>query len=160
MAQIDQSPAAWSGYFSTKGVTGGETKSGTEEESLWYIFNTLQDPAPNPDKMKDPYAKKAMREVLSVSARSDFDGDHEYDDGTEPRREYSCVLGLRTALYPYQRRSAAAMIQREAQPAPMLDPRLQACNTPTGQEYYYDKEEGTIVRGKKLYSEARGGTMC
>ena len=49
------------------------------------------------------------------------------------------------------------MIRREVQPRQMLDPRLQVCRTPTGQEYYYDKEEGNIFREKKLYSEACGG---
>jgi hypothetical protein len=51
------------------------------------------------------------------------------------------------------------MVQREAQPAQMLDPRLQPCRTPTGVEYYYDKEDGIIVREKSMYSEACGGRL-
>lgn len=71
--------------------------------------------------------------------------------------EYMGVAGLKTPLYPYQRRSAATMIQREVQPAQMLDPRLQVYRGPTGQEYYYDRLEGSLVREKRLYSEACGG---
>ncbi|KAF7592460.1 hypothetical protein BBP40_000241 [Aspergillus hancockii] len=155
MAKIDPSPAAWSGHFSLNDETGGESKGATEDESLWYIFNTLNSPAFELDAMRDPYAKEAMRQVLSITDRRS-----DYDDDTDPIKEYSDLKTLRTALYPYQRRSAAAMIQREAQPAPMLDPRLQVFSTPTGQEYYYDKEDGNIVREKRLYSEARGGILA
>ena len=69
------------------------------------------------------------------------------------------VAELKTPLYSYQRRSAAFMIQRESEPAQALDPRLQVFQGPTGQTFYYDKEEGSIVREERLYSEACGGTF-
>jgi hypothetical protein len=68
----------------------------------------------------------------------------------------SYVFGLKTALYPYQRRSAATMIQREVQPAQYLDLRLQPHRNPAGEKYYHDREEGIIQREKRLYSEACG----
>lgn len=136
MSKIDPSPEAWEGEFHEDNPAPVPDRA--EDESLWYIFNTLQDPAPQVETMRDPYARRAMEELLD---------------------DTSSVAGLKTALYPYQRRSAATMLQREAQPTLVLDPRLQTCHTPTGQEYYHDKEEGSIIREKRLYSEACGGKL-
>lgn len=151
MAKVDRSPEAWKGKFSVDDNEAGTngTSEGAEDESLWYIFNTLQEPEPQLETMREPYAKQAMEELVSVVPGG--------DEGCISGHEYSSVVGLKTALYPYQRRSAAMMVQREAQPAQMLDPRLQACKTPLGHEYFYDKEEGSIVRDKRIYSEACGG---
>ncbi|KAJ6155109.1 hypothetical protein N7470_005675 [Penicillium chermesinum] len=136
MSKVDSSPDAWEGHRDPQ-VQNRDMVPAAEEESLWHIYNTLQNPKPNAGTMKDPWSRRAMEEVLSGG---DF-------------KEY----GLKTDLFPYQRRSAAMMIQREAQPALMLDPRLQELKTPLGLPYYYDKEEGCIVREKSVYSEACGG---
>lgn len=136
MAKIDRSPQAWDGYRLPNGADSSKPNS-AEDESLWYIFNTLQDPCPQVEHMNDHWAQRAMEQLLSE--------DHFTD------------LGLKTKLYPYQRRSAATMVQREAQPARMLDPRLQAYQSLNGHEYYYDKEDAYITLEKVLYSEACGG---
>lgn len=135
MSKIDYSAEAWEGKRSPS--QGIENDEDSQDESLWYIFNTLDDPSPNTGVVKDPWSRRAMEDLLS---------DEDYSD-----------LGLKTRLYPYQRRSAALMVQREAQPAQMLDPRLQPWQTPTGSVYYYDKEDGVIFRDEALYSEACGG---
>lgn len=149
MAKVDRAPETWEGKFpgtqsETVANENGRWES-EEDESLWYIFNTLHDPAPQVETIEDPYARQAIEGLLSATPETDGD---------------SGVVGLKTALYPYQRRSAAMMVQREAQPARMLDPRLQACKNPLGHEYYYDKEEGSIVREKRMYSEACGGILA
>lgn len=160
LAKVDRSPEAWEGRVSAgsngvgiaNGPSGGDTSGGdgpAEDDSLWYIFNTLQDPDPHVENMHDPYARQAMEELLSVVPGGDVSG-----------QDYLATAGLKTALYPYQRRSAAMMVQREAQPAQMLDPRLQAYRNPLDQEYYYDKEEGSILQGKRIYSEACGGILA
>jgi len=137
MSKLDPSPEAWDGR---KDATNPETLSnGEDDESLWYIFNTLQDPNPQVDLVKDGPSRKAMSYLLSDEDLSDY--------------------GLKTPLYPYQRRSAAMMVQREVQPARMLDPRLQACASPTGLEYYYNKEDGWITLQKDMYDEAVGGML-
>lgn len=148
MARIDQSIDAWEGRRLANGVDSKTVVSdGSEDESLWYIFNTLQDPDPNVENMKDPYARRAMEDLLSTPINDSEQG-------------YSGVVGLKSTLYPYQRRSAATMVQREAQPAQVLDPRLQRFIGPSGREYYYDKEEGSLVSEKRLYSEACGGILA
>ncbi|PYI34703.1 hypothetical protein BP00DRAFT_364486 [Aspergillus indologenus CBS 114.80] len=169
MERIDRSVEAWMGDFVADWNTWGPTKRDAEEdgkeedeESLWYIFNTLQDPAPRADMIKDnPYARRAMEQLLTVAAPAPASsGGEGEDDGEESGPDSLGVLGLKTPLYPYQRRSAATMVQREAQPAQMLDPRLEARRGPMGQEYYYDKEEGRILREKRMYSEACGGILA
>lgn len=151
MSKVDSSPDAWEGKFAiTDEITAqGSSSDGAEDESLWYIFNTLEGPNPKVEDMRDPYGRRAMEDILFVETGENGAGSD----------EYMGVIGLKTPLYPYQRRSAAAMIRREVQPSQMLDPRLQAYRGPTGQEYYYDRLEGSLVCEKKLYSEACGGMV-
>jgi hypothetical protein len=134
MSMIDSSPEAWNGSVDAHASLLANTQRDAEEESLYYIYNTLQDPEPNLDQVTDPFSQAAMEELLDDSVR-----------------------GLKTTLYPYQRKSAAAMVQREAQPALMLDPRFQPWQGPTGLEFYYDKVNGSILREKIYYPEACGG---
>lgn len=137
MAKIDCTFEAWTGRMRAASPDV-VMSNGVDDESLWYIFNTLQDPNPQVDLVQDEWSRKAMQYLLSDEDLSD--------------------LGLKTRLYPYQRRSAAMMVQREAQPARMLDPRLQACQSPEGLEYYYDKQDGFVTLQKDMYDEAVGGT--
>ncbi|GAQ38024.1 SNF2 family helicase [Aspergillus niger] len=132
MMRIDRSDEVWNGSVYVDQKAADNPVGSLEDESLWYIFNTLQDPKPQLDTHGEE----------------------------ESGQDYSGVLGLKTPLYPYQRRSAATMVQREAQPAQVLDPRLQAFKSPRGEDYYYDKEEGSIFREKKMYSEACGGILA
>ncbi|KKK19463.1 hypothetical protein ARAM_004136 [Aspergillus rambellii] len=151
ISRVDPSPGVWNGeQFSHERVSPVASAT-AEDESLWYIFNTLRDPNPQVETMKNPYAKQAMQDLLSVTGSKDAETNGQ---------SYTGVPGLKTPLYPYQRRSAAAMIQREVQPDQMLDPRLQVCTSPTGQEYYYDKEKGSVIKEKKMYSEACGGILA
>ncbi|KAL4752827.1 hypothetical protein BDW72DRAFT_211180 [Aspergillus terricola var. indicus] len=152
MSRVDPSPEAWAGQGRSGQRIVDLSSVGAEDESLWYIFNTLRDPSPDVEMIRNPYAKLAMQDLLFTTA----------SDGNEVEKgqTYTGVLGLKTPLYPYQRRSAATMIQREVQPYQMLDPRLQSCLSPTGQKYYYDKEKGKIVRERTMYSEACGGILA
>ncbi|KAJ5273415.1 hypothetical protein N7478_008540 [Penicillium angulare] len=139
MSKIDRTAHAWTN-FRRANLESTQTSDGSDTESLWYIFNTLDNPNPDCDSMKDIYSRRAMQDLLFGDDLSEF--------------------GLKATLYPYQRRSAAMMIQREVQPAPMLDPRFQTGQTPTGIEYYYDKEDVCIIREKQMYSEACGGILA
>ncbi|RJE24813.1 SNF2 family helicase [Aspergillus sclerotialis] len=145
MARVDRSLEAWNGGWTERDAHSSvDSVTAANEDSLWYIFNTLPNPDPSSELMRDPFARRAMMDLLS-------EGETVED---QP------VAGLKTPLYAFQRRSAATMVQREAQPAQMLDPRLQACRTPFGQVYYYDKEEGSIILEKRMYSEPCGGILA
>ncbi|KGO78434.1 Helicase, C-terminal [Penicillium italicum] len=137
MSMIDGSPKAWSGLVDAHAGLLANTQPDNEEESLYYIYNTLQEPKPNLDKITDLHSWRAMDGLLKNS-----------------------VLGLKTKLHPFQRESAAVMVQREVQPALALDPRFQPWRGPTGLEFYYDKVSGSILRDKILYPEACGGILA
>ncbi|KAA6415084.1 MAG: hypothetical protein FRX48_01836 [Lasallia pustulata] len=136
---LDVSGAAWEATSDPEGPL--ETLNSTEddEESLFYIFNTLKSPAPSLPRVVDQYAREAMLQIL------------------EPAR---APYGLKTVLYPYQRRSAALMIERETNPKLTLDPRLEPLKGPTGRTYYYDRVSGVILSGKREYEEALGGILA
>lgn len=108
------------------------------EESLFYIFNTIESPAPDPGS----YAG----------------ADHGYQamvDTLEGR-----ITGLKTELYSYQRRSVAAMIKKEQDPAKVRDPRKQRCTDVIGQPFYLDMNDGSLYRQRPLYYEPRGGILA
>jgi hypothetical protein len=134
MSMIDRSSEAWNGLAGARAGLHAKDQPDSEEESLYYIFNTLQEPALKLNHVTDLHSRNAMEELLGNSVR-----------------------GLKTTLYEFQRESAAVMVQREAAPALTLDPRFQPWRGPTGSEFYYDKESGSILSYKILYPEACGG---
>lgn len=139
--QLDVSPAGWKACFNSASQPCPQSirfEPG-ENESLFYVFNTLNSPSPNPLLVKDRYTREAIGSIFDSSEMS---------------------LGLKTVLYPYQRRSAATMIQREAAPSRMLDPRLEQLTGPTGHVYFYDKETGDLARHEREYDEPRGGILA
>lgn len=136
MAHVDKSQSAWDGDWSLHAPFDSYL-SWPEQESLFYLFNTLPSPSPAAKNMTDVYARRAVEDVLDNS-----------------------VAGLRTSLYPYQQRSAATMIQRETSPSRSRDPRKPCFNGPTGQLFYYDKEEGVLLLRPSLYEDPRGGILA
>lgn len=112
--------------------------SGQSQDSLFYLFNTLLSPSPNPADITCFASKQAVNAVFESGGFS----------------------GLKTALYPYQRRTVATMIQREVQPAKGLDPRLEPLRTPTNEEFYYDRQNGLLYKDKIEYDETRGGILA
>lgn len=135
ISMIDNSPEAWNGLIDAHaGLITNPQPDSEEEESLYYIFNTLKEPTLDLDRLTDLHSRNAMEALLGDSVR-----------------------GLKTQLHPFQRESAVVMVQREAEPALALDPRFQPWRGPTGVEFYYNKESGSILRDKILYPEACGG---
>ena len=138
MPFIDVSSSVWHGnYDPDSPVETYLSAKSHDKESLFYVFNTLQSPSPSVKDASDRFARQAITDVL---------------DGT--------VHGLKTELYPYQRRSAAMMIRREAAPAWSLDPRKALHHGPTGDSFYFDKEAGVLLREPHRYEEPRGGILA
>ena len=136
---VDRSENAWNGLGSLNGPSDTYKLKNLEDDSLFYIFNTLSSPEPCPSRISDSYSKHAVEGLL---------------------RSPPSVPGLRSRLYPYQQRSAAIMIEREAQPIRALDPRLEKRTNPIGEPFYHDQETGLLLREKKEYEEARGGVLA
>ena len=136
---LDVSTNGWYGSGTIGGYKTMYTPDNSINDSLFYTFNTLSSPDPDPAIVTDPDASDAMNQLLYWQ---------------------SDVAGLKTSLYPYQQRSAAMMIQREAQPARTLDPRLESREGPTGQLFYFDQEATVFLKEKREYDEAQGGILA
>src|SRR5947209_3078404 len=109
LGYIDRSRSTWDGQVDRQSHMETYLENATEQESLFYIFNTLDSPKPSLERIGDIYSQRSVTDVLQ---------------GT--------IQGLRTEMYPYQRRSAAMMIQRETYPVMSLDPRSSLYHGPTG----------------------------
>ena len=107
-----------------------------DQPSLFYLFNTLPSPKPNLEGISDTYAKDAMYRILN-----------------------SDIEGLKTEMYNYQRRSAALMLQREANPAQIIDPRLRNMEDRRGGKWYCDLDAASCLRQPRTF-EAPVGGIC
>ncbi|MCJ1325910.1 hypothetical protein MMC10_002573 [Thelotrema lepadinum] len=139
MAMIDSSADSWNGLDVSTTSLNRYQSICAEEDSLFYIFNTMQSPKPDPSIVKNRHASLAMDDILD---------------------DYKDYLGLKTQLYDYQKRSAAMMIQRETQPTLQLDSRLEELIGPTGKAFYFDRIAGQVLIEKRLYEETRGGILA
>ncbi|KAG9238675.1 P-loop containing nucleoside triphosphate hydrolase protein [Amylocarpus encephaloides] len=142
LARLDISPSTWNGHWSENlpiahvDCTLDEDRN-KDGASLFRLFNTLPSPTPNPDDISDPYIREAMTKLLS-----------------------SDVEGLKTTMYKYQRRSAALMLQREAQPARIIDPRLTSVIDQKGEIWYCDIDVGSCLSDPRTYDSACGGVLA
>ena len=137
MPKVDISPECWKAEKKiSKIVKQYQTEAG-DEDSLFYLFNTLPPPTPNLQRISCPISSRSIRSV--------------YEDNS--------LSGLITQLYPYQKRTVAEMIRREVQPNKALDPRFQSLVGPTGQIFYYDNIARVVLKDKREYEEVRGGIL-
>ncbi|KAG0651187.1 putative ATP-dependent helicase [Hyphodiscus hymeniophilus] len=138
IAQLDISKTTWSGYWSVNSpishIDCSLDEKPKENLSLFYLFNTLPSPKPDPEIVVDRYAKDAMYRILD-----------------------SDIGGLTTKMHSYQRRSAALMLQREAQPSQIIDPRLRPVIDQKGITWYCDIDAGSCLREPRTYESAKGG---
>ncbi|PMD31253.1 hypothetical protein L207DRAFT_641000 [Hyaloscypha variabilis F] len=105
-----------------------------DRPSLFYLFNTLPSPKPNLDLVSDTYANDAMYRILN-----------------------SGIEGLKTEMYSYQRRSAALMLQREANPGQIIDPRLRNLADKRGGKWYCDLDSAACLRQPRTFEAPTGG---
>ena len=143
MRCIDLSSPAWEGakepiHSSFHDNAAGAGSGLCSQDSLFYLFNTLPSPAPS-SNLSCPFSSHAIHSLLL---------------------ETTNLLGLRTKLHPYQERSAAMMIKREAEPIQALDPRLEEIDCPVGGKSFYDATTGLLFRHPRHYDEARGGILA
>ncbi|KAF2090200.1 hypothetical protein K490DRAFT_35292 [Saccharata proteae CBS 121410] len=133
---IDVSSEAWFGRSQGNGSKFDRWAT-PEHSSLFYLFNTLPSPAPSPENVSNLYSRVAMEELL------------------EGR-----VQGLRTELYPFQARTSALMLQREAASKPFLDPRLETRTAPDGSQLIYCPNSTTFLKEPRQYESSQGGILA
>jgi SNF2 family DNA or RNA helicase len=136
--QLDISKDTWIGQWSRDAqmvhIDSSLDRKVHDEPSLFYLFNTLPSPKPDLDIVADRYANDAMYRILN-----------------------SDIEGLNTEMYNYQRRSAAMMLLREAQPAQIIDPRLRHIVDQRGTSWYCDVDAASCLRQPRTYEAAKGG---
>lgn len=141
LSQLDISKTTWRGDWKDDTLVAhldsGLDADQQNDASLFEIFNTLPSPNPRPELVANKYAKSAMYDILD-----------------------SNINGLTTTLYMYQRRSAALMLQREAEVSQFLDPRLRELRDQNGTCFYSDPEAGTCLREPRYYDSDKGGILA
>lgn len=140
--RLNYSTSAWKGACCslndhstvTVDTLGAESEQDT---SLLELFNTIPSPNPTPEEVLDLFSREAISNLLESKG-----------------------LGLVTELYPYQRRSAALMLQREVQPGQILDPRLHRRIDQDGKCFYLDHISTTFLSEPRYYDGISGGILA
>lgn len=138
VAKIDSSADTWSGRLPVGCKLAFDPWATAANGSLFYMFNSLPSPAPNPRSIDELYAKQALEDLLKPDA----------------------LPGLKSSLYPYQRRSAGLMLQRESVANLVLDPRLEPRTAPDGSTYYFAPRDVLFYRNPRYYEACRGGILA
>ncbi|KXT14494.1 hypothetical protein AC579_9576 [Pseudocercospora musae] len=142
LLEINTDNRAWNGHFIPEEHRAFDCWANQEEgnPSLFYLFNQkIPSPSPSCDNLEKGFARQALEDVLG--------------------RSYS-IQGLKTSLYPYQRRSAGAMLQRESAQQLNLDPRLEERIAPDGSTFYYASRDFQFFREPKFWETPRGGVLA
>ncbi|TKA70131.1 hypothetical protein B0A55_08225 [Friedmanniomyces simplex] len=139
IAEVDVSPEIWQGWCPLGTKRKFDTWATCDEGSLFYMFNKLPSPSPSVDVVEEKYAHEALEDLLDPA---------------------SVLPGLRTVLYPYQRRSAGLMLQLESFAQLKLDPRLEQRQAPDGSVYYYGARDLLFLRQPRYYEACRGGILA
>jgi hypothetical protein len=135
--QIDVSLDSWNGRPQVKEPF--DLYAAGEEGSLYFLFNNIPSPDPTSERVTSHFHQESMIDLL----------DHQYQ-----------LPGLKTVLYPYQRRSAAQMLQRECEENLELDPRLEKRIALDDTTYYYDPWDVSFFRNPRFYESCRGGLLA
>jgi hypothetical protein len=135
---INVSPLAWQGLSDTD-FQPFDPWATPEDGSLFYIFNTLPSPSPDPSQVSDQTSRESIQNLL---------------DYNKP------FPGLKTPLYPYQARSAAQMLQKESCQTTRMDPRFEARTGPDGKEFFYSPRQVTFAKSTSIYDSTRGGILA
>jgi hypothetical protein len=110
-----------------------------EEGSLFYIFNSLSSPNPHPEQIRDRFSRAAAEDILNHT---------------------TALPGLKTQLYPYQARSAAAMVQLESSTELHDDARFEQRVAPDGSRYFFVPRLCQFYRQPQHYASNRGGILA
>lgn len=141
LSQLDFSKSTWHGEAGISPSPNPAPFHGgpeiDDDQSLLQMFNNIPSPDPQPRLIRDATAREFAYNLID-----------------------SDVPGLKTTLYPYQRRSAALMLQKEVQPEQVLDPRLVKVVDQSGNPWYYDAIDGIGLVEPRYYDGVCGGILA
>lgn len=143
ISSLDYSRDAWNGIHTNPRLEkpplfqGYESIDNERDPSLLLLFNKIPSPMPDPDLVIEPHSHDVMCDLLD-----------------------SNISGLKSKLYPYQRRSAAMMFQKEIQPERIPDPRFMHVTDQNGSGWYLDPVEGGLLKDPRYYDGVSGGMLA
>lgn len=137
--ELDISQSVWNGQMNRNEIIRFDPYAALDEGSLYWLFNTIPSPAPSAENIKSHFHHDALASLL--------------DPATQ-------ILGLKTQLYPYQRRSTGLMLQKESEGRLELDPRLEQRVAPDGSMYFYAPRDGIFLRSPRFYESCKGGILA
>jgi hypothetical protein len=138
ISEVDSGRETWEGRPRPESRRKFDCWATRDDGSLFYMFNRLPSPSPTVNAVTEKYSREALEDLLDPA---------------------SVLPGLKTVLYPYQRRAAGLMLQREAAPTLQLDPRLEQRIAPDGSTFYYGARDLLLLRQPRFYEACRGGIL-
>ncbi|GIZ40200.1 hypothetical protein CKM354_000355200 [Cercospora kikuchii] len=141
VARVHTNTALWNGQCDPGKKSHFDMWSSRDAEnpSLFYMFNKLSSPSPNHREIEERYLSEGLEDLLDL--------DHD-------------IAGMKTSLYPFQRRSAGCMMQRETAPKLMLDMRLESRTAADGSKFYYSPRDMQFLKEPKYQEAPRGGILA
>src|SRR5436853_918430 len=64
LGYVDRNPLTWDGQWDRDCRMDTYLENGADQESLFYIFNTLDSPKPSVERVDDPYAYRSITDIL------------------------------------------------------------------------------------------------
>ena len=138
LSSLDVTLEAWEGTKPTAATVTGYKTYSEDDSSLFYLFNTVPSPDPESLTVNCPTSQDAIDSLFQPEG----------------------LPNLKSALYPYQKRTSATMVRREVSPEMTVDPRLSAISGPLGHKFYYDSIVGQIFLNPRKYDEVKGGVLA
>ena len=136
---VDVSREAWQAENDDQLPLTSQLPEKAKDVSLYHTFNNLPSPTPVLSETLGRYTRLAMEGILHPNGY---------------------VSGLQTCLYPYQRRSAALMIQREEAPDQIADYTLEEFTAPDSSKYYLQRLKGKVYRHCRKFEGCKGGILA
>ncbi|QUC18769.1 uncharacterized protein UV8b_03010 [Ustilaginoidea virens] len=138
---LDYSRSTWEGtstaLIGKNSPFAPKDGAGEQDYTLLQVFNTIPSPVPDQSLVSKALFRDAMNDLL-----------------------HGAITGLTTDLLPYQRRSTAAMLQKESDPGVVLDPRLLTMESQDGSTYFMDPVVGTVLREPRYCDNVAGGILA
>ncbi|KAM3514175.1 hypothetical protein MY11210_002166 [Beauveria gryllotalpidicola] len=142
LTEVDSSARVWAGLekplpYKRNPLVLASLEESTTPTSLLELFNNIPSPAPDTSAITDPLLNQATQNVLKGK-----------------------ISGLKSELLSYQKQSIALMIQKEACPGRVLDPRLVHLHDRNDHSWYVDPVAKTVLRDARYYDAVSGGILA
>ncbi|EKM55021.1 uncharacterized protein PHACADRAFT_142857 [Phanerochaete carnosa HHB-10118-sp] len=135
LLKLSRIHSLWEGEMEEQGPSSMFFDNTADNRTLAELYNTLPSPViPEDESSAHPQA----REILGGAA----------------------IRGLKSSLYAYQRRSVAAMIQRELQPGVIPDPLYVPVYGLDNSVCYIQPATMELLRECPTVAQTRGGILC